>query len=100
MADSELLYEKIINSSDEKGQQLRLVMNIFREVEYLHLRKYYQNFEGEFVPSKEGASMPATIGNMYALLDGLLEVVAKEEGIDAIAEHFGSKISDLKNKSK
>lgn len=98
--ESELLYEKIINENEEKGTQLRLVVNLFRDVEYIHLRKYYQSFEGDYVPTKDGASMPATISNIYALLDGLLEIVATEEGIDSITEHFGSKISDLKNKNK
>ena len=100
MADqtSELLYEKVIHENEAKGFQLRLVVNEFREKEYLHLRKYFQNFEGEWVPTKEGAAMEATISNIYALLDGLLEIVSTSEGIDGMQQHFENKISDLKSK--
>lgn len=95
---SETLYEKIIHENEEKAFQLRLVLNEFREKHYLHLRKYFLSFEGEWVPTKEGASMEASIHNIYALLDGLLELISSAEGIDGIEEHFSSKISDLKSK--
>lgn len=97
MADSEILYEKIIFENPEKAFQLRLVLNEFREKQYLHLRKYFLSFDDGYIPTKEGASMEASIHNIYALLDGLLELVANSEGIDGIEEHFSSKISDLKN---
>lgn len=91
------LYEKIISENEEKGTQLRLVISEFRGVQYLHLRKYFLSFEGEYVPSKEGASMPATISSIYSLLDGLIEVCSKEESIDSISKHFSDKLSTLKN---
>ena len=94
---SELLYEKIINEDDAKGVQLRLVVNVFRDVEYLHLRKYFLSFDEGYVPSKEGASMPCTISNVYALLDGLTEICAKEESIDALKTHFNSVLDRLEN---
>lgn len=99
MADSEVLYEKIIYENEPKAYQLRLVLNEFREKQYLHLRKYFLSFDEGYVPTKEGASMEASIQNIYALLDGLLELLSTAEGIDGIEEHFGSKISDLKNKT-
>jgi len=99
MADSTPLFEKIIYENEQKAYQLRLVLNEFREKEYLHLRKYFLSFEDGFVPSREGASMEASISNIYALLDGLLELVANAEGIDGIEEHFSSKISHLKSQA-
>jgi len=99
VSDSELLYEKIIYENEPKAYQLRLVINTFREKEYLHLRKYFLSFEDGYIPTKEGASMEASIQNIYALLDGLLEIVSTAEGIDGLEEHFGKKILDLKNKS-
>jgi len=90
------LYEKIISENLDKGSQLRLVVNEFRDVQYLHLRKYFLSYEGDWVPTKEGASMPATIQSIYALLDGLIEIVANEEAIDAINIHFSEKINELK----
>ena len=35
------IYEKIISENEEATEQIRLTINTFREVEYLHLRKYY-----------------------------------------------------------
>lgn len=94
--ESEVLYEKILHENEAKAYQLRLVVNVFRDVQYLHIRKYFLSFEDGFVPSKEGISMPATIQNIYALLDALVEICSKEESIDAITEHFSTKIIDLK----
>lgn len=95
--DSEVLFEKIIHENELKSFQLRLVLNEFKEKHYLHLRKYFMDFEGNWVPTREGASMEASIHNIYGLLDGLLELVSTAEGIDGIEEHFRSKISDLKS---
>ena len=90
------LYEKIISENLDKGSQLRLVVNEFRDVQYLHLRKYFLSYEGDWVPTKEGASMPATIQSIYSLLDGLVEICSNEESIDAINIHFSEKIDELK----
>lgn len=98
-AESEILYEKILHEDEAKGFQLRLVVNIFRDVQYIHIRKYFLSFEDGYIASKEGVSMPATISNIFALLDGLLEIVSHEEGIAAIAKHFESKIIDLKRET-
>lgn len=98
--DSEVLYEKIIYENEPKAYQLRLVLNEFRDKQYLHLRKYFLSFEDDYVPTKEGASMEATISNIYALLDGLLELLSTAEGIDGIEQHFSDKISNLKSKTE
>ena len=97
--DSEVLYERIIHENEAKAFQLRLVLNEFREKQYLHLRKYFQSFEGDWIPTKEGASMEASIQNIYNLLDGILELLSTAEGVDGIEEYFGNKISDLKSKT-
>lgn len=99
-SESEVLYEKLIHEDEAKGVQLKLVVNVFRDVQYIHIRKYFLSFEDGYIPSKEGVSMPASISNIFALLDGLLEIVSHEEGIEAIARHFESKILDLKNEIK
>lgn len=95
MSDEPELYEKLIYQNEDKFYQLRLVVNEFRNKQYVHVRKYFQTYEGEYQASKEGISMEASMGNILSLLDGLLEIVSKEEGIAAITEHFGSKILEL-----
>lgn len=97
MSDEEVEYTRVIYENEPKAYQLRLVVNEFRGVQYIHIRKYFLTYEGEYMPSKEGVSMIASIDNIYSLLDGLLEIVSKEEAIDAINNYFGNKIIDLKS---
>jgi len=93
---NEELYERIIYENEPKAYQLRLVVNEFRGIQYIHIRKYFLSYEGTYQASKEGISMEASISNIYSLLDGLLEIVSKEEAIEAISEYFSDKIIDLK----
>lgn len=95
MSDSEVLFERLIYENEVKAYQLRVVANLFRDVEYLHIRKYFLTFEGEYAPSKEGISIPMSIQNIYAILDALIELCAKAETVDSITKHFEQKISDL-----
>ena len=44
------LYEKLIFENEEKGFQYKLTVSEFREVQYLHVRKYFLSYEGEYVP--------------------------------------------------
>ena len=93
--ESPLLYEKIISENLDKGFQIRLVVNVFRDVEYIHIRKYFLSFEGEFIPSKEGISMPLTIQNSYALLGGLAEICSRIEEKECLSEQFKEIIKNL-----
>lgn len=96
MADSTVEYEKVIFENLDKGFQLRVVVNNFRDLEYLHIRKYFLSFDGDFVPTKEGISIPMSIQNVFNLLDALVEVCSKAESLDSILAHFEEKILDLK----
>ena len=58
------IYERVINEKD--NQQIRLVINTFRGVEYLSLRKYYLDFDEEWLPSKEGITMPVSYTHLRA----------------------------------
>jgi hypothetical protein len=51
------LYEKIIHYNEDKEIQVRLTINTFRGIEYLHVRKYYLDFTEEWRPSPEGVAM-------------------------------------------
>lgn len=97
MTEEPELYEKLVYQNDDKFYQLRLVVNEFRGKQYVHIRKYFLTYEGEYQASREGVSMEASINNIYSLLDGLLEIVSKEEAIEAISTYFSNKIIDLKS---
>jgi hypothetical protein len=88
MDEEQEYYEKIIHQDDTKSFQLRLVVNTFKERTYVHLRKYFLSYEGEFVASKEGVSMEASLDSILSLLDGLMEIVSHEEARDTVLKHF------------
>lgn len=90
---SDPMYEKVILENEEKGFQLRLVVSEFRDVEYLHLRKYFLSYEGLWTPSSEGASMPMTIRNVFNLIDGLVDICAAAESNDIFNEYFKKKLN-------
>jgi hypothetical protein len=87
MAD-QIHYEKLIYENLDKFYQLKLTVSEFRDKYYVNVRKYFQSYDGEFVPSKEGISMEASISNISSLLEGLLEIVSKEEGKQLITELY------------
>jgi len=89
-----LHYEKTIYENTEKFYQLKLTLSEFRDKYYLNIRKYFQSYEGDFVPSREGVSMEASVENIYALLDGLFDIVAQGEARE-IVQHYAAKFSDL-----
>lgn len=82
--DDNILYSKVIEENLDKGFQIRLVVNDFREVTYLQLRKYFLSYESEWIPSKEGISIPASMENICAVLDGILDICSKAEGEEII----------------
>jgi hypothetical protein len=89
--DDNIHYHKLIEENMDKGFQVRLVVNEFRDIEYIQLRKYFLTYEGDWQASREGISIPASTENIYALLDGLLDICSRAEGEDVI-RHYAAKI--------
>ncbi len=89
------LYEKIIYENEPKAYQLKLVVNEFRGTQYVHIRKYFLSYEGEYIPSREGVSMEASMHNILSLLDGLIELCSKEESSETIKKHFSDILCNL-----
>ena len=86
------LYEKLIYQNDDKFYQLKLTVSEFKGKYYVNVRKYFQSYEGDFIPSKEGVSMEASMHNVLSLLDGLMDIVSKEESVELINKHFGDRL--------
>ena len=82
------IYEKIISENEEATEQIRLTINTFRDVEYLHLRKYYLDFDGDFKPSKDGVAMKLNFSNSRGLFEGLVEIISLAEAKDILEEQF------------
>lgn len=87
------IYEKIIQETE--FEQVRLVINTFRDVEYLSIRKYYLDFEEEWKPSKDGITMPIDFSNTRNLLAGMLEIVSLAESKDMIESEFKELIDQI-----
>ena len=81
-------YEKLIYEDMNKFLQLKVVVSEFREIDYLHIRKYFLSYENEWVPSTEGVSMPITIDHIIRLTDAMLDLCATAEGTDLLKKHF------------
>lgn len=88
-------YEKLIYENMDKGYQYKLTCTEFRDTEYIHVRKYFLSYEGDWIPSKEGASIPASLQNVYSLLDGVLDICSRHENLDAIKTHLENKLKEL-----
>lgn len=85
---SENIVERVLFTNEEKAFQYRFTINEFRGETYLSIRKYFQDFEGEFVPSKEGASFPLTLESLFNLLDGIMEACSKAEINEELDAYF------------
>ena len=86
LVNTPAIYERVVQETDTK--QIRLVINTFRGVEYISLRKYYLDFDEEWLPSKEGITMPIDIDNVRDLFVGLVEVLSLAESKTILEEEF------------
>jgi hypothetical protein len=92
----EPLYEKLIHFDEVKNLQVKLTVNTFRGVEYLAIRKYYQDFSTEdWMPSKEGVTMALDFDNSRNLFISLAEIMSLAESKEVIEETFGDIIRDV-----
>ena len=95
MSINDDVYEKIILEQEDKEIQYRLVVSTFRDVEYVHIRKYYLDFEGEYKPTKEGVCIPFELNSLSNLFEGLVELLSLSESKNIIQEHFKDLLTDL-----
>lgn len=94
MSESEIFYNKLIEENLDRGYQIRLVVNEFKGVIYFHLRKYFLTYEGDWQASREGISIPASLDNTYALLDGLFDVCSQAEGTEIIEKYYAKIVAE------
>ncbi|HJO28735.1 MAG TPA: transcriptional coactivator p15/PC4 family protein [Candidatus Poseidoniia archaeon] len=95
MSINDDVYEKIILEQEDKEIQYRLVVSTFRDVEYVHIRKYYLDFEGGYKPTKEGVCIPFELNSLSNLFEGLVELLSLSESKTIIQEHFKDLLKDL-----
>ena len=91
--DAPAIYEKIIQETEH--EQVRLVINTFRETEYISLRKYYLDFDEEWKPSNQGITMPIDMENTRNLFQGLVEILSLAESKAIIEENFRDLLDEI-----
>jgi hypothetical protein len=82
------IYERVIHQDDSKYTQIKLTVNTFKGVEYIHLRKYYLDFTEEWLPSSDGIAFPIDFINSKELFIGLIEILSLAESKELLEEHF------------
>ena len=92
------VYERIIHYDETKNEQIRLSVKEFRGIEYLSLRKYYQDYDEEWRPTKDGINMPLDFCNSRELFSGLEEILSLAESKQIIEEHFLDLLQDIYTK--
>lgn len=91
--DDEEIYSRIIHSTEDF--QVRLTINRFRGVEYLHLRKYYLDFSEVWMPTKDGVAMPLDLSNSKELFIALVEILSLAESKTVIEDNFKELLKDI-----
>jgi len=89
------VYEHVIHYDEEKQTQIRVVVSTFRGIEYLHLRKYYMDFDEEWKPTPEGIAMPIDFSNTRELFRALTEILSLAESKQIIEENFQDLIKSI-----
>lgn len=87
------MYDRLIYEGPDF--QWRMTVNVFRDVEYLHIRKYYMDFDENWVPTKDGAVIPLDLNNVRELFVGLLEILSLGESKKDIEKYFGELLKDV-----
>ena len=90
-------YSRVIHYDEVRQVQVRLTINTFRDIEYMHLRKYYLDFDEEWKPTPEGVAMPLDLTNSRELFAGLVEILSLAESKDILEKQFKEQLDYLYN---
>ena len=91
--DAPAIYEKMIQETEH--EQVKLVINTFRGVEYISIRKYYLDFDEEFKPSNQGITIPIDMENTRNLFQGLVEILSLAESKAIIEENLKDLLDEI-----
>ena len=89
------IYEKTISENEAGTEQVKLTINTFYDTEYMHLRKYYLDFDGDFKPTKDGVAMKLDFNNSRGLFEGLVEILSLAESKSILETHFKDILDEI-----
>lgn len=66
---------------EDKDRFFKIVVSVseFHDKMYLNIRKQFLSFEGEYIPSKEGVSMPFTLETTSNVFRAFAEILSSTE---------------------
>ena len=73
------LFSRVLKESDTEFSQWRLTVSEFRGEQYLSIREYFLDFDGEWQPTKKGISLLLEMEFTSNLLEGLKQLVSEGE---------------------
>lgn len=86
---------RVLHEDELSNTQTRLTVSEFRGIEYLSIRKYYRDFDGDWKPGKEGVNIPLSIACVQNLFRGALDLMAETESKEVFMEEFYDLVVDL-----
>lgn len=87
------IYSRVI--LNEGHEQVRLYINEFRDTEYLHIRKFFLDFDEEWKPTTKGISIPLDIETSKELFIAMSEILSLAENKQVLEEVFGDLIKEI-----
>lgn len=98
--NEEAVFSRTIHYDPDKEIQIRITINEFRGSQYMHIRKYFMDFYGEWVPTKDGISMPLNISCTLSLFLALSEIMSEaekdliDESLKGIIKQYAEELDD------
>lgn len=93
--DDEVEFSAIITHDTEKHEQYRLQVKHFRGKEWLHFRRYYLTFEGDWAPTRDGISLPMEMSTTTNLFKALVQIISVSESRDVLSLYLADILRDL-----
>lgn len=90
-----IIMSEILSENEDGTEQIRMTVNEFREVQYLHIRKYYLDFDESWQPTPKGIAIPITITSIVNMFNALAKLLAKSDVLHIILENCSDPIKEL-----
>ena len=90
------IYSKVIYQSEFK--QIRMTISEFKDVEYIHFREYFQDFDEDQKTTNKGIYIHLDIESSKEVFRGISEVLSLAENKEVIEEYFSEIIREAYTK--
>lgn len=86
LEDHDDLLEVVLLDNVEKGIQYRMTVSEFRGKLYIGIREWYEGWEGELLPSRNGMTLPYSLHTSARLFSGLKGLLSEAEVLQDVLE--------------